>query len=120
MSIQVIDPGPIAFADLVRFVDEADTETALERLGHEPETTTYRLVEIAVADFADVKTFPLPGHPDWMLAQLHSPGGLPPIIVEPISEEPVLLIDGYNRLFTHWLDGRRTISAYELLSTTPS
>jgi hypothetical protein len=30
MSIQVIDPGPIAFADLVRFEDEADTETRNE------------------------------------------------------------------------------------------
>ena len=64
MAHVVLDEGPIQYANLERYHD-SDVETGLERSGHNAGTTTFRLIEI---DLADVE--------DHAGSQVPDPGGL--------------------------------------------
>jgi hypothetical protein len=64
MAVTVIDPGPILHAQIQRY-DDPDIETGLQQVGVDPDTATYRLVDVSLdeqLDLAGVEA--CPGHAD--------------------------------------------------------
>ena len=117
MAHVVLDEGPIQYANLERYHD-SDVETGLERSGHNAGTTTFRLIEIDLADVEDTRWFP--GPRPWgtqMVEELRCGERLPPIVVlKTVRGKGFGLIDGLNRTYAHWALGLPTIRAYELIA----
>ena len=117
MSVTVIDAGPIAHADLIRY-DDPDIETGLDHGGYGMEGATYRLVEVDLADLDDMRWIPSrPGQFGTAMTEVVRRGEeLPPVVIVRTDRDRGFgLIDGLNRLHAHWAAGRDTIRAYELL-----
>jgi len=115
--LTVIDPGPIPLDAIQRF-DDPGVETALEHGRRDPATATFRLVELSLTDLEDVRW--LPGPHAWgtyMVDALRAGDPLPPVVIvaSPRGESLFELLDGLNRTHAHWLLGRQSIRAYELL-----
>lgn len=118
MDVQILDPRPIAHADLEHF-DDPDIETGLDNSGLRAEGTTYRLIEINVSDLEDAQYFPFDWQPAHTIERLRAGEDLPPIVVVKTDRACGLgIIDGLNRAYAHWLEGRTRIRAYELLRVT--
>jgi len=115
VSLAVLDAGPIPHEQLERF-DDPDIETGLEQSGNRSEDATYRLIEIDVADLEDTHNFPFDCRPTHTIERLRAGERLPPIVVVQTDRGHGLgIIDGLNRAYAHWLEGRTRIRAYELL-----
>jgi hypothetical protein len=117
MSLVVLDEGPIPLASIERF-DDPEVDTALDHEGIERDSATFRLVEIAVADLQDVDWLRRrpEGQAAYITESLRRGETLPPIVIVPTRREGVFgLLDGLNRAHAHWLLGRPTIRAYELI-----
>jgi hypothetical protein len=116
--LTVLDPGPIPLSAIQRF-DDPDVETALEHDGLDPALATFRLVEVPLANLQDVRWFP--GGLRWgtfMVEALRAGASLPPIVICANGETnvPFGILDGLNRTHAHWVLGRRSIRAYELMT----
>jgi hypothetical protein len=115
MGLVVLDAGPIRHSELQRF-DDPDIETGLEHSGRTAVNATYRLIEIDVADLEDTRHFPFEWRPTYAIERLRAGEETPPIVVARTDRGHGLgIIDGLNRAYAHWLEGRPRIQAYELL-----
>src|SRR5437667_212530 len=73
-------------------------------------------IEIDLAQLEDTARFPFPWQPTWMAEALRQGEAMPPVVVVQTDRGRGLgLIDGLNRTYAHWLSGKPTIRAYELL-----
>jgi hypothetical protein len=116
--LTVIDPGPILLSAIQRF-DDPDVETALANGGLDPAITTFRLVEVSLADLEDVRWFPGPFRcGTFMVDALRVGRSLPPIVIVASRETDGQfgILDGVNRTHAHWVLGRKAIRAYELIT----
>jgi hypothetical protein len=59
MAVTVIDPGPILHAQIQRY-DDPDIETGLQQVGVDPDTATYRLIDVSLDELQDTRWFPGP------------------------------------------------------------
>ena len=101
--------------DLRRF-DDPDIETGLEHGKQSAESATYRLIEIDVADLEDTRRFPFDWQPTCAIERRQAGEEMPPIVVVQTDRGRGLgIIDGLNRAYAHWLEGKARIRAYELL-----
>ena len=115
MNLAVLEAGPIPQEHLERF-DDPDIETGLGQSGNSSEGATYRLIEIDVADLEDTRNFPFDWRPTDTIEGLRAGERMPPIVVVQTDQGHGLgIIDGLNRAYAHWLEGRTRIRAYELL-----
>jgi hypothetical protein len=74
------------------------------------------LIEVDVDELEDTAHFPFSWEPTRMLAALRRGQALPPIVVVQTDRGRGFgLIDGLNRAYAHWLAGKPTMRAYELL-----
>ena len=111
----VLDPGPIPYRLMLLFGD-ADLEHGLRHAGFEPETTSYRLVEIPLDAIADVR-----GMSRWQnmgrayTDQVQAGVEFPPIVVMACRTGWTLL-DGVNRTYAYWSLGRARVRAYDLIA----
>lgn len=115
--LTLLDPGPIPLSAIERF-DDPDVETALGHERLEPETATFRLVEVSLADLQDVRWFPGPHRwGTFMVDALRAGASLPPIVIVASRGSDGLfgILDGLNRTHAHWLLRRPLIRAYELV-----
>jgi hypothetical protein len=53
MAVTVIDPGPILHAQIQRY-DDPDIETGLQQVGVDPDTATYRLIDVSLDEQLDL------------------------------------------------------------------
>jgi hypothetical protein len=113
--MRILDRGPIPLAELDRY-DDPDIETSLEHGGHSSSTAVFRLIEIDLSELEDTASFPLPWRPTRTLEALRRGETLPPVVVVETDRDRGLgLIDGLNRTYAHWIAGKTTLGAYELL-----
>lgn len=118
MAVTVIDAGPIPHAEIWRY-DDPDVETGLEQVaGVDPETATYRLIDVSLEELEDTRWFP--GNEGWgsrAVDSLKAGELVPPVVVMALDRaRGFALIDGLNRTHAHWVLRRPTIRAYELLT----
>jgi hypothetical protein len=59
MAVTVVNPGPILHAQIQRY-DDPDIETGLQQVGVDPDTATYRLVDVSLDELQDTRWFPGP------------------------------------------------------------
>jgi len=118
VSLVVLDQGPIPFEEIERF-DDPDLETALDHDGADPETASFRLVEIALDDLQDFEWLqrrPRERSTSYVVEAFGRGERLPPVVITPTARNGVFgLLDGLNRAHASLLLGRTTIRAYELL-----
>ena len=114
--MRVLDNGPIQPANIERF-DDPDIETGLANTHRSADDAVYRLIELDIDELEDVRNLPFTWTPTYMLEKLRDDSeSLPPVVVVQTDRGHGFgLIDGLNRTYAHWLTGRRTIRAYELL-----
>jgi hypothetical protein len=113
--MRVLQAGPIAHADIERY-DDPDIETGLEHCGHDTTKTSYRLIELEIGELEDAARFPFDWEPTTILEALARGENVPPIVVIATDRgRGYGLVDGLNRTYAHWLSGRPTIRAYEVL-----
>jgi hypothetical protein len=113
----VLDAGPIPYREIALYGDP-DLEHGLRHAGFEPETTTYRLIEIPLASIGDTRTMS-----GWKnvspvyVEKVRSGVEFPPIVVMPTPSGWTLL-DGVNRTYAYLVVGQRNVRAYDLLAGT--
>lgn len=113
--MRVIDGGPIRHADIERY-DDPDVETGLEQAGYGIESAEYRLIELDVSEIESTASFPFDWTPTQLLATVRRGESVPLVVVVRTDRGRGFgLIDGLNRTYAHWLAGRPTMQAYELL-----
>jgi hypothetical protein len=117
VGLKVVDRGPIPLASIERY-DDPGIEGQMGHDDIDPETATFRLVEIALDDLEDMRW--LPGPKPWgthFVEALSAGATLPPIVIVPTTraDGKFGLLDGLNRTHAHWALGRCEIRAYELL-----
>jgi hypothetical protein len=110
---RVIDPGPIAYADIELYGDP-DLEHALSEEGLDPGTTSHRLIEIPLRTVLDTASMPWMRVGNSYVDPLKSGHKFPPIVVFP-NQRGWLLLDGVNRTHAYVMLGTETVRAYELL-----
>jgi hypothetical protein len=112
---RVLEAGPIPYRSLV-LCGDPDLEHGLQHYGVEPETTSYRLIELPVPSIADTRSMP---HRVWhrSLADAVRAGvDLPPLVVFRHQEgDGWGLLDGVGRTNAFVELGIPTARAYELI-----
>jgi hypothetical protein len=112
---RVLDAGPIPYAEIDLYGDP-DLEHGLRHYGVEPETSTYRLIEIPVASITDTASMP---HRHWDRAfvnLIRSGAELSPLVVFRNWRGPGWgLLDGVNRTNAFLHCGVERTRAYEVL-----
>jgi len=110
---RVLDPGPIAYTDIDLYGDP-DLEHALRQEGLDPQTTTYRLIEIPLTSINDTSTMPWPRMSTIYVDAVKAGQQFPPIVVFR-GRRGWWLLDGVNRTQAYYVLGIGTVRAYELL-----
>ena len=112
---RVVDPGPIPYAQIALYGDP-DLEHGLRHYGVEPDASSYRLIELAVASISDTASMP---HPHWNrgFANVVRAGvELPPIVVFRRWRGPGWgLLDGVARTHAFLACGVARTRAYEVI-----
>jgi hypothetical protein len=81
MAVTVIDPGPILHAQIQRY-DDPDIETGLQQVGVDPDTATYRLIDVSLDELQDTRWFPGPARlGSRMVSALQAGKQVPPVVV---------------------------------------
>src|SRR3954468_19057783 len=93
----VLDAGPIPYACILLYGDE-DLEHGLRHYGVEPETTSYRLVELCVRSITDTRSMPYRRSDRSLVDAVLAGIRLPPLVVfRHLHAEGWGLLDGVNR-----------------------
>lgn len=113
----VLDAGPIRY-DAIQLQGDPDLEHGLRQEGLEPMETQFRLIEIPLDAIGEVRVMPRWHHVDQSYHQaveaLRTGAEFPPIVVM-AARTGWLLVDGVHRAYAHWVLGRTTIKAYDLI-----
>jgi hypothetical protein len=111
---RVLDPGPIPYSQLAPYRDP-DLEHGLRHYGLEPDTTTYRLIELPLASITDTASMP---HQLWdrsVVEAVKTGVDLPALVVFRHKHgDGWGLLDGVNRANAFVVLGVSTARAYEL------
>ena len=115
LAEKVLDPGPIAYADIDLYGDP-DLEHALREEGLDPQATTYRLIEIPLSSIDMVRSTSWGRMGTAYIDALKAGQQFPPIVVFR-NRQGWSLLDGVNRTHAHWVVGTPSIRAYDLLGS---
>jgi hypothetical protein len=111
----VLDPGPIPYRAIALFGDP-DLEHGLLHAGFDATTTTYRLIEIALAEITDTESMGTwRNRGSAYIDAVRAGTQFPPLVVMR-NVRGCGLLDGVNRSYAYWALGITSVVTYELLT----
>ncbi len=110
----VLRAGPIPY-DEIELRGDHDLDQALREEGLDPQSTSYRLIDIPLASICDVRTMPWKGRDREtpMVMAVRAGTRLPPLVVKRLTDCWTLL-DGVNRTCAYFYLYTERVEAYEL------